>query len=247
MHRRLVIALALICVPEVSARAGFLFGPRPYLSQADSPFDLSGLGTTMFLEDFEQGVPTTPGIPTEYGVFVEPPGPLTDSVDADDGVIDGYGNDGYSLRSQNNHVEGFPTVHVHHWIPLDIDTDALGFTPNVFGFVLTDGPPLASLFVMLMDNERHLLKTYAWGEPYIEPLFDHSFDGGTAEDKFFGIYEPEGITFIQVGILTRDETVTSFEMDHVQYGLAVPEPSTITLSLVASAYWFAWVRLPRFL
>ena len=37
------------------------FGPTPYLSAADSPFDLSGLGTTFFLEDFEDGELNTPG------------------------------------------------------------------------------------------------------------------------------------------------------------------------------------------
>src|SRR5690242_6738717 len=52
------------------ALATFL-GPTPYLSRADSPFDLSGLGTTFFLEDFEDHALNTPGVSVS-GVDVRP-------------------------------------------------------------------------------------------------------------------------------------------------------------------------------
>src|SRR5687768_15287026 len=46
---------------DVTAETVFL-GPITYRSAADSPFDLSGLGETFFLEDFEDGEMNTPGI-----------------------------------------------------------------------------------------------------------------------------------------------------------------------------------------
>ena len=51
------IALMLAAIGSMSEIAisdevTFL-GPSPYLSRADSPFDLSVLGTEFFLEDFE--------------------------------------------------------------------------------------------------------------------------------------------------------------------------------------------------
>jgi len=51
-----LLALLLVSVAAQlgSAQVTFL-GPTPYLSSADSPFDLSGLGTAYFLEDFEDG------------------------------------------------------------------------------------------------------------------------------------------------------------------------------------------------
>src|SRR5262249_29999913 len=90
--------------------AGPLFlGPVPYLGKADSPFDLSGLGNTFFVDDFEHE-PTfnqdhqlwqVPGVTVTTGDQSFSPriisdltlgyGGLVDSVDEDDGVIDGAG------------------------------------------------------------------------------------------------------------------------------------------------------------
>ena len=69
-----------------------LIGPwpsllQPYLSRADSPLDLSGLGTTSYLEDFEDHALNVPGVTANHGgpaSITFGPG-LHDSVDADDG------------------------------------------------------------------------------------------------------------------------------------------------------------------
>ena len=53
---------SVVAATQKLPAATMFLGPTPYLSQADSPFDLSELGTTFFLEDFEDGELNTPGI-----------------------------------------------------------------------------------------------------------------------------------------------------------------------------------------
>src|SRR5947209_14406694 len=65
-------------------------GPLPYLSKNDSPFITSINAGTTFLETFESGALATPGVTASTGAVVGPSG-ITDSVDADDGIIDGSG------------------------------------------------------------------------------------------------------------------------------------------------------------
>ena len=86
--------------------AGQLLGPLPYLSHADSPFDLSGLGTSFFLEDFEDHLFNVPGVSADNGGVVSVvfgPG-IHDSVDADDGIVDGSGLQGDDWFSGSGHV-----------------------------------------------------------------------------------------------------------------------------------------------
>src|SRR5678815_5413703 len=74
-----------------------LIGPAPYLSSADSPFSFSSF-TYFHLETFEDGALNTPGVTASgsslcvvntAGCFLN--SPLIDSVDADNGPIDGNG------------------------------------------------------------------------------------------------------------------------------------------------------------
>src|SRR5438034_5081946 len=73
-------------------------GPTPYLSKNDSPFLTSINAGTTFLETFESGALATPGVTASAGA-VFGPGGLTDSVDGDDGAIDGSGTNGHSFFS----------------------------------------------------------------------------------------------------------------------------------------------------
>src|SRR5437764_4303466 len=73
-------------------------GPTPYLSKNDSPFLTSINAGTTFLETFESGALATPGVTVSAGSVIGPGG-LTDSVDADDGAIDGSGTNGHSFFS----------------------------------------------------------------------------------------------------------------------------------------------------
>ena len=76
---------------HVQPEAEYL-GPTPYTSKADSPFDTSAFG--FCIEDFENYELNVPGA-TGNG-SVSDWGGLNDSVDADDGVIDGSGTGGRS-------------------------------------------------------------------------------------------------------------------------------------------------------
>ena len=98
LETALLVGLVVAAWPfEAHAEVTFL-GPTPYFSVADSPFEMSALGTTYFLEDFEDGdFDLPPGVRT-YDDDVRAPRPTTDSVDGDDGVIDGSGTQGHSLR-----------------------------------------------------------------------------------------------------------------------------------------------------
>jgi len=86
-------AIALVAVLAGSAYAGggaTYHGPTPYLQASDAP----DIFPNRILEDFEDGTLTI-GMSADNGVIVGPGG-LTDSVDGDDGSIDGGGSNGRS-------------------------------------------------------------------------------------------------------------------------------------------------------
>ena len=143
----LAAGMLLLTLPVLSARAqsralrtaASFFGPTPYLSKANSPFLADINAGTMYLEDFECGVLTVPGVALSSGTII-PPGfeGLIDSVDADDGIIDGSGLNGHSLFSSNsitftfNQVTlgAFPTKAGIVWTPLKGTTFRAGIRRN---------------------------------------------------------------------------------------------------------------------
>ena len=76
---------------------GQLLGPTPYLSQLNSPFAADIVGGSVFLENFEDGSLNTPGVTASAGNVLAAGTGNTDSVDGDDGSIDGSGLAGRSL------------------------------------------------------------------------------------------------------------------------------------------------------
>ena len=82
-----------------------VLGPTPYLSRADSPFPVNGSSAQFFLEDFEPAPGCVPGdLSFCGGGKFSPKGARLlnggaargDSVDGDDGAIDGVGTNGAS-------------------------------------------------------------------------------------------------------------------------------------------------------
>jgi hypothetical protein len=216
--------------------------PTPYLSAADSPFDMSGLGTTFFLEDFEDGDFDWPAGMTTTRYVVNDPSPLTDSVDGDDGIIDGSGTAGYSLKPDSIYVNFSNPPGWINGIDIFFDETQLGFLPNVFGFVWTDG--MRDSFISLHfddgNNVRH-------GIVYRPPFMDESYAGETAEDRFIGFTSDAGIKRVDItnGVYIV-QYVDQFEIDHLQFGLMVPEPG---FGVVPCAGLFALLgrsRLSRF-
>ncbi|MCB1282454.1 MAG: hypothetical protein KDB18_13110, partial [Salinibacterium sp.] len=105
----------------VAAFAGAAFGqtflgPSPYLSLADSPW----VGFDGFaFEDFEDGLFNLPGASASAGNPFAP-GSSTDSVDGDDGSIDGSGTAGRSFFSGSGAAG----------ITFTLDADDIGFVPT---------------------------------------------------------------------------------------------------------------------
>jgi hypothetical protein len=226
-------ALFSFCSPRGSAQVTFL-PPTPYLSAADSPFDMSGLGTTFFLEDFEDGVfDRLPGMTTS-GFLVNGSGPLTDSVDADDGVIDGFGTAGHSLMFQGLIVNTTIPPVFNTGIDIVFDEQQLGFSPNVFGFVWTDGMPTSVIGITVRDGNN-----VAFPLGTFPQLMDDSYLGETMEDRFFGIHSESGIRRISIdNVIQTWDFVNQFEMDHVQFGFVVPEPRLGGFEIISS-----WIML----
>ena len=75
------------------------------------------------------------------------------------------------------------------------------------------------------------------GAKFTAAFGDGVSNGTTAEDRFFGWSDPNGI--LAIGIPSG-----TFEVDHLQYGVAVPEPTTIEiLGLgIALVGWFGCRR-----
>lgn len=217
----LTTSAAMVAAP---ASAQTIHGPTPYLSFLDSPF-AGGAYSYFHLEDFEDGLLNTPGASMlESGWSVLGPAPLTDSVDGDDGAVDGSGAGGHSLYS-NLATTSFT---------VEFDAATLGALPTVAGIVWTDvGQTLSGPFgvgAVTFEAFDAALNSLGGTGPFT--LGDGLFAGETAEDRFFGVTYAGGIRRI---VISTTNSV-DWEADHLQYGrvaaTATPEP--LTLALVAT-------------
>jgi hypothetical protein len=202
-------AAALVLCAGASAQ---FIGPTPYLSAADSPF-MGFAGHVV--EDFEDGVLNAPGISALDGLVTDP-GVFTDSVDGDDGNVDGFGQLGRSLYSRNA-ISQFR---------FNFDAAAIGAFPTHAGVVWTDvgnvltgGTGFGNVYFEAFDAGGVSLGVSG---PFL--LGDGNAVGGTAEDRFFGFVNAAGISSI---LISMDNSV-DWEVDHVQYAV-VPGPGTAGL------------------
>jgi hypothetical protein len=188
----LVVASASVTLVPASARAQTYMDPTHYLSRADSPLRL----TKPAIEDFEDGLLNLLGTSATTGGVIGP-GALTDSVDGDDGVIDGSGTNGNSFFS----------LYGTSGITFTFDPYAIGGFPTSAGLVWTDGGLYCNVYFEAFDGNGVSLGEigpYAFG--------DGSNSGETAEDRFFGIVSKAGISAIK----SRTDS-GGIEVDHVQY------------------------------
>ena len=165
----------------VAASTTFL-GPSAYLSFGDSPF--SGVSFSFFhLEDFEDGALNEPGLSASSGQVLFP-GSFQDSVDGDDGAVDGSGTGGHSWLGASS-------------ITFSFDGGVLGSLPTHAGIVWTDvgfaSPTdgFDSVTFEAFDGASASLGT-------IGPVSvgDGLKTGQTAEDRFFGVAYGGGISSI---------------------------------------------------
>ncbi len=225
------IALGTIAMGGVS-RAD-LVGPTPYLSFDDSPFQ-GGSFSYFYLENFEDLALNTPGVTANTGaVFGD--GALfdtsTDSVDGDDGAIDGSGSRGHSFGvSFGNPALAFT-----------FDEDVLGLLPTHVGIVFTDGFNPSSFEAF--DAGGLSLGVFGPYNFFASPATQ--VQGATAEDTFVGFINAGGISRIVASTTGQG----GLEVDHLQYGrmgtTAVPEPASILglgLGSLAIAGRRSWAR-----
>ena len=184
----------LIAFPLGCANAGLL-GPSPYLQASDSPLS-GGRYSYFYLENFEDHLLNVPGVTTSSGgvtsvVF----GPaIHDSVDADDGVIDGSGLQGDSYFSFDG----------SGGIKFTFNSGTLGSLPTDAGIVWTDGAGTTT-FEAFDQNGVSL------GVIAPVSIADGSFNGETAEDRFFGVNNPGGVSAIFIS-----NSSGGIEVDHLQ-------------------------------
>jgi hypothetical protein len=249
------LAAALGWAATVSAQV--LLGPTPYLSFADSPFSGAASFSYFHLENFEDNA-FTPGWSANAGWVRALPGPLTDSVDGDDGAIDGSGAGGSSFYSGN----------VASLLSITFDAGALGALPTHVGVVWTDvglSSPnlgLADVSFEAFDGAGASLGVLG---PFV--LGDGSAVSATAEDRFFGVIFSGGISRIELvsagtvpndivgfdgsGSLLPALGSTDWEVDHLQYGraapvvAAVPEPSVTAIFAAGLLGTLGLLRLRR--
>lgn len=220
MRTRLVTltSVATLAVAAQAFAGATTLGPTPYLSFSDSPF--APLTFQQFhLENLEDGSLNTLGLSASTGTVLAP-GALTDSVDGDDGAIDGLGTAGHSWFSNfaTNSIVftfdplalgGLPTHVGIVWTDVGITDDAIGVADVIFEVFGPGGVSIATV-----------------GPDF---LGDGSSSGQTAEDRFYGAIDLDGIEAISITIPSS----TDWEVDHIQYGI-IPEPLTALL-LVAGA------------
>jgi hypothetical protein len=217
------VAVAVLAVTSsVQAAPATFLGPTPYLQATDSP--IAGTGFAYFwLEDFEDGALNTPGVTASAGYLTTTtyPASVIDSVDADDGTIDGSGNAGESWF----HSAGATGI------TFTFDAGVLGSLPTRAGIVWTDG--LDPVTFEAFDAGGTSLGT-------IGPvsIADRSFTGGTSEDRFFGVLYNGGISKITI----RSGASAGIEVDHLQYGAApIPAPAAVILAGLGAGL-VGWLR-----
>lgn len=234
-------ALGLAVTAGGATAAPVFYGPSQYLAFDDT---VAGAGTAIspffglafdyfHLETFEDSALNTPGATSPAGVVVAG-GMFTDSVDADDGTIDGSGNAGRSYFSQ-----GIVTS-----FTFNFDAVALGRLPTHVGIVWTDvGEAVPDDFLGDVVFEAYGPGGGLLGS--IGPVLlgdGTSAQGGTDEDRFFGVSDLDGISMIIIRMDATAATSADWEVDHLQYGAATVVPVPAALGLLASALGLLGLR-----
>ncbi len=212
-----VLMATVLTVPH--ATHADLIGPLPYRSCSDSPF--YGLPFDYFyLEDFKDGSLNTPGVTASQGAVPPVTSPYVDSVDADDGVIDGWGHTGGSFFIDKNWNDG---------ILFAFSATVLGRYPTHAGIVWTDadGPRIAYVYLEAFDSSGSSL-----GVLGPSSMGDGHVTGATAEDRFLGVFDDTGISAIRIYNIA-----SQMEVDHLQYGCqAVPLPGAFFLGSIGIGF-----------
>jgi hypothetical protein len=189
----LLMAAVLVATAASAGAPSFYLGPAPYLEASDSPFPLDEFG--FCLETFENGVLDVPGVFSATSVVINPGG-TTDSVDGDDGTLDGSGQQGRSFFRPNGNFG----------MSFNFPGDRVNGFPTRVGIVWTDGGFSAPVSFEAFDEFGASLGKHG---PFDHA--DNSNSGTTDEDRFYGVQYPQGIFGI-----TISNSSGGIEVDHLQ-------------------------------
>jgi hypothetical protein len=239
-HLLIVIALktrpafsALVLAFAVPAQGAVIFWEElPYFSAADSPFYEGIQAGTIYLEDFEDHELNTPYVVSwdwpnsnQRGRTMRAAGnSFAWSVDGDDGLngdFMGRNGDAWTTTSASN--GGILGSMEFRFVP-----DILGRYPTFVGFVITAA---SDPFDDVAFGTQTLTGPESSDNEY-DPLTwipQISFPGDTRTHRFFGIYAESGISRLNIQNVAQ--------IDHLQYGYAIPEPGPGGVAALAGMFW----------
>ena len=225
---RNVLFIVLCCAFPASAATTF-FGPTPYLSEADVPATF----ICDICEDCEHIIENFEDNSLDFGITIsdgEIIGPdfstgvdsLTDSVDGDDGTVDGVGAEGFSYFTFGN------------------------------SFTIDFAEPVKSAGLVWTDGDTNTLTSFEAFAPdgtslgVIGPfsISDDSFQGTVGEDSFFGAMDTDtGIGSIMITNVGGQ----GIEIDHVQFSNCdcVPEPNGLMMVAIGCLGVIGFLRRRR--
>ncbi|MFY8042929.1 MAG: PEP-CTERM sorting domain-containing protein [Rhodoferax sp.] len=213
-----ILATSMLCAATASMAQATFFGPTAYRSAADIPVGFYGSGGPLLLENFENGSLHASLQGSGGSIINNSFQGFRDSVDSDDGVIDGTCGSQTAGRCASWFNEAGNSGATFSYV-------AAGALPTAFGLVWTDG--FGSITFSALGASGQSLGSFSFtGIP------DGVVNATTAEDRFFGMQFAEGIRSISIS-----NTSGGIEVDHVQYGqmgqvvTAVPEPETYAMFL----------------
>ena len=229
------ILVYLLTLTAQASAVTIIFGPSVYLSEADSPFYQGIVDGSIYLEDFEDQSLNTPFVnvvPDLASISLtyrdrapDAPDGAVRGVDGDDGLIDGNGFAGDSWVRISLISFGAIPRHI-----FEFSGNEFGVFPTFVGIVITHVENLdLTVDLGLRDALGNIIEESVdeynprlWAAPPGTPNPNDS----TLRHRFIGFHAPQGISEIFIS--------NAIQIDHLQYGYAIPEPSSILLLLTAS-------------
>ena len=226
----LATTLALTSLGSTAAIAAtpvFFTPTTAYLSSADIPVGFYASGLPTLLETLEDGS-LDATLSANRGSLIGPGefNGTRDSVDGDDGTIDG--TCGPQSTTCASWFDGTGALGVR------FSFVGSGALPTAFGVVWTDASPGASVTFSATGADGQSL-----GSITVGGFVDNSVSATTGEDRFFGVTFSGGVQSIFIST-----SAGGIEVDHIQYGqmAPVPEPGSWALMGAGLLGLAGWVR-----